>query len=56
MPNREEMKMVGQSCSEYDAVGDDVVRSCESCTHWEGEKEMCALDIFFDQLTSLDQT
>jgi len=56
MPSLTDMRMVGQTCSEYDAELEDVERSCESCLHWKGEKETCELDIFYDQLTSLDQT
>ena len=56
MPSLEEMQMVGETCPEYDAVDDGEQRSCASCQHWVGDEEMCELDIFFDQLTSLDQT
>ncbi len=56
MPSLEEMRMVGESCSQYEPVDDNLERSCGSCQHWGGEDEMCELDIFFDQLTSLDQT
>jgi len=56
MPSLEEMRMVGESCSEYDAISSNVQRSCESCHHWAGDEEKCQLDLFFEQLTSLDQT
>jgi len=56
VPSLEEMQMVGETCPEYDAVDDGEQRSCASCQHWVGDEEMCELDIFFDQLTSLDQT
>lgn len=56
MPSTEQMKLVGETCSEFEAVLHDVSRSCETCVHWGGESEMCGLDIFSDQLTSLDQT
>ncbi|NLM40652.1 MAG: hypothetical protein GX205_11435 [Firmicutes bacterium] len=56
MPSLEQMRMVGESCTEYDAISSEVERSCASCSHWDGEEEMCALDIFLEQLTNLDQT
>jgi len=56
MPSVIEMRHVGQTCSAYDAEDNPEERSCESCVHWAGEKEDCELDIFWDQLTSLDQT
>lgn len=56
MPSKEQLKSVGQSCSEYSEDGQDEVRSCETCDHWSGGSEMCNLDIFFEQLESLDQT
>lgn len=56
MPSLEDLSMVGTTCSAYDAEADDVERSCASCLHWEGEQEACALDLFWEQLTSLDQT
>lgn len=56
MPSLMEMRLVGHTCSVYDAEAEDVERSCESCLHWKGEEEQCELDIFWDQLTSLDQT
>ncbi len=56
MPSWEEMRMVGESCSAYEAVGENVERSCGSCEHWVNDEEMRELDIFLDQLTSLDQT
>lgn len=56
MPSLMEMRLVGQTCSAYEAQTEDVERSCDSCQHWKGEEEMCELDIFWDQLTSLDQT
>lgn len=56
MPSLMDMRMVGQTCSQYDAELENVERSCESCVHWEGEREACELDIFYEQLTSLDQT
>lgn len=56
MPSLMEMRLVGQTCSAYEAEDENVERSCESCLHWENEKDACELDIFWDQLTSLDQT
>lgn len=56
MPSTEQMKLVGETCSEFDAALDNVSRSCETCVHWGGEEGMCGLDIFLEQLTSLDQT
>lgn len=56
MPSLIDMRMVGQTCSEYDPEDEGAERSCESCLNWEGEEGTCALDIFFEQLTSLDQT
>lgn len=58
MPSKEQLKSVGESCSEYSeaSLNDVDLRSCESCAHWAGGSEMCDLDIFFEQLTSLDQT
>ncbi len=56
MPSLVEMRHVGQTCSAYDAEDADAERSCESCEHWVGEKEDCELDIFWEQLTNLDQT
>lgn len=55
MPSKEQLKSVGESCSEFEQEIESQLRSCESCTHWEGEQAMCALDIFLDQLQSLDQ-
>ncbi|HOB09406.1 MAG: hypothetical protein WAP20_07645 [Limnochordia bacterium] len=56
MPSKEQMKLVGQTCSEYERESEEAERSCESCRHWIGEQSMCELDIFIEQLTSLDQT
>lgn len=57
MPSLEDMRMVGETCSEYDPEADEELdRSCASCLHWEGEARACGLDIFWEQLTSLDQT
>ncbi|HHT68810.1 MAG TPA: hypothetical protein GXZ85_06070 [Firmicutes bacterium] len=56
MPSMMDMRLVGQTCSAYDAGTEDSERSCESCLHWKGEHEMCELDIFWEQLTNLDQT
>ncbi|MDI9441449.1 MAG: hypothetical protein GX101_03390 [Firmicutes bacterium] len=56
MPSLSDLEMVGQTCSSYQASQWAEERSCASCTHWLGEEEMCELDIFWDQLTSLDQT
>lgn len=56
MPSREQMKLVGETCSQYDAEQEEVTRSCHTCNHWAGEESMCELDIFLEQLTSLDQT
>ncbi len=56
MPSKQQLLLVGQTCSEYERETENVERSCESCVHWTGEGSMCELDIFLDQLTSLDQT
>lgn len=56
MPSLMDMRMVGQTCSAYESEVEGAERSCDSCTHWAGEKEYCVLDIFWDQLTNLDQT
>lgn len=56
MPSLSDLRMVGETCSAYDADQEEVERSCESCTHWEGEERACGLDIFWEQLTCLDQT
>lgn len=55
MPSLSDLRMVGETCGEYDAEQDEAERSCASCLHWKGEKKTCGLDIFWDQLTSLDQ-
>ncbi|NMB26050.1 MAG: hypothetical protein GX986_11015, partial [Firmicutes bacterium] len=64
MPNQDEMMAVGQSCSEYSPIQrgplaskpapEDI--SCENCMHWQGEEDMCELDIYEEQLLNLDQT
>jgi hypothetical protein len=64
MPNLEEMRAVGQNCTEYTPIhwGPKASRrepeaiSCATCVHWQGEEEMCELDIFEEQLLNLDQT
>jgi len=56
VPSLMEMRQVGLTCSAYDAEDVDSERSCESCVHWKGEQEACELDIFWEQLTNLDQT
>lgn len=64
MPNLEEMMAVGQTCGEYTPIlrGPQASRpdpeqiSCENCAHWQGEDEMCELDIYLEQLLNLDQT
>ncbi|NLL48781.1 MAG: hypothetical protein GX249_09355 [Firmicutes bacterium] len=56
MPSLMQMRQVGQTCSAYDAEDEAAERSCESCLHWQGESEDCELDIFWEQLTNLDQT
>ncbi len=56
MPSLMDMRMVGETCSQYDAETEEAQRSCESCLHWKGEDDTCELDIFWEQLTSLDQT
>ena len=56
MPSLMQMSQVGQTCSAYDAEDEAAERSCESCLHWQGESEDCELDIFWEQLTNLDQT
>ena len=53
MPSKEQMKLVGQTCSGYERESEEAERSCESCRHWIGEQSMCELDIFIEQLTSL---
>ena len=63
MPSQDEMMAVGQSCSEYLPIEkgpwasrpDPEEISCENCTHWQGEEDMCELDIYEEQL-NLDQT
>ena len=56
MPSKEQMRLVGQTCSEYEQEAENQVRSCETCLHWAGDRLMCELDIFLEQLTNLDQT
>ena len=64
MPSLDEMMAVGQSCSEYapthwsprSSRPDPEEISCETCVHWQGEDEMCDLDIYEEQLLNLDQT
>ncbi|HPT82513.1 MAG TPA: hypothetical protein PLM25_01360 [Limnochordia bacterium] len=56
MPSLSDMRMVGQNCSAYEPEGADVERSCETCVYWGGEARDCILDIFWEQLTNLDQT
>lgn len=56
MPSLSDMQMVGETCSAYEEEQHDAERSCASCVHWKGEEETCELDIFWEQLTSLDQT
>lgn len=56
MPSKDQMRSVGESCSEYDASSSQNFRSCETCNHWAGEQRMCNLDIFIEQLQNLDQT
>lgn len=56
MPSLSDLVMVGEGCHSYSPVREKVQRSCESCEHWAGEEKMCNLDIFWEQLTSLDQT
>lgn len=56
MPSKEHMRLVGQTCSEYEREAEDQERSCGSCIHWVDEQALCELDIFVEQLTSLDQT
>lgn len=56
MPSLSDLRMVGETCSVYEACQEGAERSCESCAHWEGEQTMCGLDVFWEQLTSLDQT
>ena len=46
MPSWEEMRMVGETCSQYEAADDGLERSCGSCEHWVDDEEMCELDIF----------
>jgi len=55
MPSKEQMLSLGESCSEFERVEQAKIRSCESCVHWEGDERMCRLDIFIEQLQSLDQ-
>lgn len=40
MPSLEEMRMVGESCSQYEPVDDNLERSCGSCQHW-GARMKC---------------
>lgn len=40
MPSKEQMKLVGETCSEYERETEAVERSCESCIHWVDE-ELC---------------
>ncbi len=58
MPSLSDLQMVGGTCSEYQSTLQALngERSCANCDHWLGEEEMCELDIFWEQLTSLDQT
>ncbi len=58
MPSLSDLQMVGGTCGEYEAAAQAPAeeRSCANCSHWLGEEEMCELDIFWEQLTSLDQT
>jgi len=56
MPSLSDLKMVGEGCSEYESAEIGGERSCQSCQHWAGGEGMCALDIFWEQFTSLDQT
>lgn len=56
MPSKAQMRLVGQTCSEYEREAAAAERSCASCRHWVDEQSMCELDIFIEQLTSLDQT
>lgn len=55
MPSKEQLRSVGESCSEFERVAEQEDRSCETCAHWKGEESMCRLDIFLEQLQSLDQ-
>ncbi|HHY09000.1 MAG TPA: hypothetical protein GX528_00385 [Firmicutes bacterium] len=56
MPSLEDMQMVGETCSRYEPLNEHSERSCANCHHWQGEKKMCELDIYWSQFTSLDQT
>ena len=56
MPSLSDLRMVGQTFSAYEAEAEQVERSCETCRHWGGEERDCILDIFWEQLTNLDQT
>ncbi|NMB45007.1 MAG: hypothetical protein GX998_01190 [Firmicutes bacterium] len=64
MPSLGEMMAVGQSCTEYTPTQwgprasrpDPEEIGCENCVHWQGEDEMCDLDIYEEQLLNLDQT
>jgi hypothetical protein len=55
MPSEEQMRAVGETCTEYWPV-DEGPASCSNCSHWKGDELKCELDIFELQLTNLDQT
>ena len=43
MPSLSDLRMVGQTCSAYEAEAEQVERSCETCRHWGGEERDCIL-------------
>ncbi|NMB16119.1 MAG: hypothetical protein GX980_03295 [Firmicutes bacterium] len=57
MPNEDQMRAVGETCTEYWPIDEDgSPASCSNCNYWEGDDLKCELDIFELQLTNLDQT
>lgn len=57
MPNEDQMRAVGETCTEYWPIDEDgSPASCSNCNYWEGDDLKCELDIFELQLINLDQT
>lgn len=60
LPSKDQLKLVGQSCSEYHhdslymGTFSSMPVSCETCTHWTGKR--CDIDVFDNVLTGLDQS
>ncbi|KMT23372.1 hypothetical protein [Clostridium cylindrosporum] len=58
--SKDQLKLVGISCLDYNSesltssIDEKIGRSCETCTHWSGER--CTIDVFDKVLTGLDQT